>query len=340
MLTVNPVQAKELLVDCLKAKLVPMLTGSPGIGKSAIVKEIAAEYGLKVIDVRLSQSDPTDMNGFPHVDPETGKGTYLPMDIFPIESDPLPDGHNGWLLFLDEFNSASNAVQAAAYKVTLDRQIGKHSLHEKCVVMCAGNKRTDGAIVNRLSTAMQSRLVHLSLDVSFDNFIDYATEANLDHRITDYIKFKPESLYRFSPDHNDETYPCPRTWEFIHRLINKWDSIDIKKLPLLAGTIGEGAAREFLTFTRIYKSLPKMADIIRNPEGVEIAKDPSVLYALTGAVSNHFNKDNADALTKFVMRLPPEFGVVTFKDIRKRKPALTELPCVRQWIATNAAKFL
>ena len=243
-------------------------------------------------------------------------------------------------MFLDEFNSASNAVQAAAYKISLDRQIGMYDLHENCVVMCAGNKRTDGAIVNRLSTAMQSRLVHLNLDVSLENFLDYAAENNLDHRISDYIKFKPEALYRFSPDHDDTTYPCPRTWEFVHRLIKDWKDIKVTKLPLLAGTIGEGAAREFYTFTRIYKNLPKIQDIIRDPKEVPVSDEPSVLYALTGAISNHFNKDNAEVLTTFISRLPPEFGVVTFKDIRKRKPEITQLPCVRKWISSNASKFL
>jgi len=59
---VNINQARDMIVRCIKAKLVPMLAGSPAVGKSSIVKEIAREYGLKVIDVRLAQADPTDLN--------------------------------------------------------------------------------------------------------------------------------------------------------------------------------------------------------------------------------------------------------------------------------------
>jgi len=54
--------APTLLNDVLKAGLVPMMVGSPGIGKSDIVKTVAKENNLKVIDVRLSQCDPTDLN--------------------------------------------------------------------------------------------------------------------------------------------------------------------------------------------------------------------------------------------------------------------------------------
>lgn len=55
-------QATSMIKKYLQSRLVPMVTGSPGIGKSAIVHQIAQEFGLKVIDLRLSQCDPTDLN--------------------------------------------------------------------------------------------------------------------------------------------------------------------------------------------------------------------------------------------------------------------------------------
>ena len=109
---VTPSQATSMIAKYIQAKIVPMLTGSPGMGKSAIVKGIAKTYGLKVIDLRLSQCDPTDLMGFPSI--QGTRAGYLPMETFPLEGDPIPEGYNGWLLFLDEFNSASTAVQAAA----------------------------------------------------------------------------------------------------------------------------------------------------------------------------------------------------------------------------------
>lgn len=55
-------QAISMITGYIKAKLVPMLEGSPGSGKSQIIHQIANNYGLKVIDLRLSQCDPTDLN--------------------------------------------------------------------------------------------------------------------------------------------------------------------------------------------------------------------------------------------------------------------------------------
>ena len=109
---VTPSQATSMIAKYIQAKIVPMLTGSPGMGKSAIVKDIAKTYNLKLIDLRLSQCDPTDLMGFPSIQGQ--RAGYLPMETFPLEGDPIPEGYSGWLLFLDEFNSASIAVQAAA----------------------------------------------------------------------------------------------------------------------------------------------------------------------------------------------------------------------------------
>ena len=101
-----------MITAYIKAKLVPMLVGSPGCGKSQIIYKIAKEYNLKVIDLRLSQCDPTDLAGFPTI--ENHKADYVPMKHFPIEGDPIPHGYSGWLLFLDEATSAPPAIQAAA----------------------------------------------------------------------------------------------------------------------------------------------------------------------------------------------------------------------------------
>lgn len=59
---IKTIDAPRLIMRTLKAGLVPMLVSSPGMGKSDIILAIAEKYNLKVIDLRLSQSDPTDLN--------------------------------------------------------------------------------------------------------------------------------------------------------------------------------------------------------------------------------------------------------------------------------------
>ena len=98
--TVNPAQAVEFITEALFAGLVPMMAGSPGIGKSQIGKKIAKNLNLQMIDVRLSQMDSVDLNGLPHFTSD-GKAEFVPFDTFPTESTPLPEGKDGWLIFLN-----------------------------------------------------------------------------------------------------------------------------------------------------------------------------------------------------------------------------------------------
>lgn len=335
-------QAVRMITAAIKANVVPMLKGSPGTGKSQIVYQIAEAYNLKVIDIRLSQCDPTDLAGFPTI--IGGKADYVPMMHFPVVGDPLPkrtDGtlYAGWLLFLDESTSAPPAIQAAAYKLVLDRMVGSHHLHKNVAMVLAGNLETDGAIVHAMSTALQSRLLHLELIVCATEWNEHAVAMGWDHRITDAIKFKPGNLYTFSADHTDCTYACPRTWEFANRIIQVegMDSPDI--LPLLAGTISEGVAREFITFCKIYDSLPKPEEIASHPGTVKVPSEPSILFALTGSISHNINSDNAAAFMVFVCRLPEEFQVVCLREIIRKHKNLATHPEIRTWVANSAVKF-
>lgn len=325
-----------MIAKYIQAKIVPMLTGSPGMGKSAIVKDIAKTYGLKVIDLRLSQCDPVDLMGFPSI--QGTRAGYLPMETFPLEGDPIPEGYNGWLLFLDEFNSASTAVQAAGYKLILDRMVGLHHLHKHVAIVCAGNLETDGAIVNPMSTAMQSRLAHLELMPNANEWLDWAYENNIHRFITSYIKFKPGNLYAFSPDHTDKTYACSRTWEFANRVLEVAGTDDKDLLPMLAGVLSEGVAREFIGFTKIDKELPKISQIVQAPNSTPVPDEPSVLFALTGSISHHADKTNLEPLIAYVKRLPKEFQVVTLRETVRRRKELLSFPAMQEW-ASSANLF-
>ena len=327
-------QVIRLLRAYIEARIVPMIVGSPGVGKSDLVRQVAATYGLKLIDVRLAQCDPTDLMGLPSI--INGRAGYAPMNTFPIEGDKVPDGYNGWLIFLDELTSAPMAVQSASYKLILDRMVGQHPLHKNVVMVAAGNRAEDNAIVMDISTALQSRMAWIDMVVDKDDWLDWAMEHKMHHFITDYIKFKPSALYTFKPDHTDHTYACPRSWEFANRLMPLLnDKQDF--LPLLSGVISEGVAREFIGFTRVYKELPKIEAITSDPDTVHIPQEPSVLFALSGSLANHATKDNIGKLMKYIQRMPEEFQVVTLKETVRRDPSMLTHAATRDWLAKAGA---
>lgn len=325
----NVTEIKESTVKVLTAGLVPMILGSPGIGKSDIIRSIGNQFKLKVIDMRLSQLDPTDLCGFPTHD--GARMSYAPPKDIPLQDlDKIPDGYHGWLLFLDEFPSAPLAVQASAYKLVLDRMIGNHHIHKKCAIVCAGNGEADGAIVNRLSTPMQSRLVHLELEVDVRAWVHWATEAQLDHRAISYIEGRPEHLHLFDPNHNDKTFACPRTWEFASKLIKDQEPTPLLQ-KLLIGTLSAGVGHEFYSYMNYCSDLPNIKEIEARPDDMKIPNEPALLYAVSHMVAAYLTTANAARLIRYIDRLPLDFGVTAVRSALRRKKELLSIDEVRAW---------
>ncbi len=346
---VNTAKLPGMLSKCMEVDLVPFIKGPPAIGKSDIVKQIANEYNLLLVDFRLSQADTTDLNGLPGYTEDQMKATFKPMDTFPITTDPLPvraDGkpYDGWLLFLDELNSANLSVQAAAFKLILDRQVGKHDLHSHVRIIAAGNREIDKAITNRMSTPMQSRLAHFELEINQKAWLKWAGNFGIDYRIMSFIGFKPEILYNFKPDHNKETYASPRTWEFCSRLVKGEKTIGTDMIPLMAAVVDEVAAREFYTYAKIFKTLITVPQIIANPKKIEVPAEPGTLYALTGTLGYHMEGTNAEKLMEFIERIPIEFQILALQiaikrdqeETKRKGPKILSLPSVKTWVRENA----
>ena len=336
MFEVNAVELEECLTEDLKAGLTPMVSSSPGMGKSDIIRTIATKFKLKVIDFRVSQCEPVDMQGYPGV--LDGRMTFHIPEYFPIEGDTIPDDYDGWLLFLDEFNSGNKQTEAAAYKLILDREVYKYKLHSRCLIAAAGNLTTDRAIVNTQSTATTSRLTHYRMRVDHKVWVDWANSHEIDHRIISLIKFKPELLHRFDTSTSELTFPCPRTWEFASKVIINKATVDHITKTRLAGTVGEGAAVELATYSEIYQNLPTIEQILTNPKsGWRVPKEPSEQYAVTTMLAHNSTPDNINKIIIAINRLPVDFQVITFKDIYKRIPVLKGHPVITEWIAKNSS---
>ena len=337
VLRVTPAEAISNITMCMQTKLVPMLWGDPGIGKSDIYAQIAKKFKLKLIDVRLSQYDQTDMHGFPSV--AGRRSTYLPMDTFPLDDDEIPDGYSGWLILLDEFSSAPRAVLAAAYKFILDRMVGNRNLHPNAIIGCAGNLMTSGAIVNNIGTASQTRLVHFELKVSPAEWELWASAHKLAHEVISYIHATPTKLQVFDPEHNDKTFACPRSWEFASRIMLYKKMPLRNKRPALAGTIGQGIAYEFLTYCEVYGHIPTYEQIRLNPSTIEITDEPSMLAALAGSVGAHLTVADLPQVMKYIDRLPMEFQLFSLRDACKRNPLMVKEKEISKWLTVNSMEL-
>jgi MoxR-like ATPase len=141
--------------------------GSPGVGKSSVVRQAADALGLDLVDLRVTLLDPVDLRGRPRLADDSC--VWVPPAF-------LPRGGAG-VLFLDELAQAPPLVQAACLQLTLDRRLGEYALPDGWSVVAAGNRAEDRAGGHRPITPLLNRFVHLDLEVDAEEWQRWAATA-------------------------------------------------------------------------------------------------------------------------------------------------------------------
>lgn len=309
-----------------------MLWGSGGVGKSSIVRQVADEMGMALLDVRLNLKEPVDFSGVPHVIGDTTH--WAKPDFLPQEE---RDGKRG-ILFLDEVPNAPKATQAACYGLTLDRFIGNYTLPDGWSIVLAGNRMSDRGGTIEMPAPLKNRLAHYELEPNLDDWVVWAAKNDLEPMIIAFLRFRANLLFQFEPEHN--AYPTPRTWAMLDKRFKNGIS-RADELYAVQSLVGEGAAGEFMTFKNTFESMPDLDEIIANPKKAEVPDDdPATMYAVAGALAAKATKKNFAAIAEYTGRIPPEFQVILIREAVTRKPELGETDTFNKWAADNANVIL
>lgn len=339
LLKVNTLQASKLIEKTLNAGLCPIITSSPGLGKSDIIRALAKKMGLYLIDIRLAQCEPSDLSGIPNFIQHNGKTRveFIPSVMFPLEGDALPlkeDGapYNGWLLFFDELLDAPMQVQSASYKVILDRMIGNFPLHEKVMMVGAGNKIDDGACATETSTALKSRMVWMELEMNAKAWITWAKDAEVNPSIIGFIEYEEKHLYNFSADHEGFTFACPRTWSMASRIMKQYTQEEYASYDFqvhMQGTVGN-AHHDFGSFLSCFDKLPTKEQIVRDPMGCHKVVDGE-RFALKTLIARWADDKSIENILKYISRLDKDTQVLLFREIRDNNKPLMSNKYVTEW---------
>lgn len=313
-----------------------MLWGAPGVGKSDAIKQIAntlAETTKRephVTDVRLLLYNPVDLRGIPTADENKEFAKWLKPHIF--QMDASADVVN--FLVLDEITAAPQSVQAAAYQIVLDRQIGEHKLPDNCVIIAAGNRITDKSVAYSMPKALCNRMTHINIEPNLDAWKEWAINKGVDARIIGFLNYKPNALFDFDPASQDQAYPTPRTWEMVDNYIKITDKMKVVR-PLIEGTIGVGATAEFVAFCKTYGQLPDVKDILTG-KYKEYPTAPDVNYALQAAIVNYCHSKKVTEtelknLISYAKDMQAEFAILTIRDLLAKKDFTRRMIEIPEW---------
>ncbi len=293
-----------------------MLWGSPGIGKSDLVRQLAEDLDRIFVDVRLSTIDPVDLRGLPMINVEEQLTNWLPPSFLPnVQSEP-------GILFLDEINAAPPMLQASAYQLILDRKLGEYQIPEDWLVIAAGNKLSDRSVTHRMPSALSNRFSHFEIIVSKEEWFQWAWQNNIDPFIISFLRFHPQLLFDFNPQNNKLAFPTPRSWSFasVYRPIR--DENPDLYFKGVQSCVGYSATKQLMAFSK-NKDMLIDPEIILSGKDYSLPNDPGVHYVMMGAliqsllsnlssdrITNYFEYANSFENTSF-----SDYGVVIVKEL-------------------------
>lgn len=330
------------------------LWGPPGVGKSQLVKQIAKkldqekfgkvrsalrasaqkflgrnQFGL--IDIRLSLRDPVDMRGLPMIDPKTGTTRWLtPAELPQVER----DGECG-ILFLDEANHASLAMQAVAMGLVLDRRAGEYILPDGWIPIAAGNRMIDRAAAQRTGTALDNRFAHYEVMPDLECWVEHANAVGTHPMFVACMRWKKgELLHRMPKDPNDHAFPTPRS---ITEAAKYADAPEGIRQSLFAALVGAGCAAEIEGFCQMWSRLPDMDQIVSDPKKAKLPdpNEPSVSYSVSTSLARIANRRNFENILTYAGRMQKEFEVLTVVDSVRRDESLMRTSAFITWATDN-----
>jgi hypothetical protein len=269
--TLTQKQLTDFLLNVAVVRPV-FIWGPPGIGKSALVQRFAAEVGIPCVSLLGSQLAPEDIIGVPQI--VDGCSRFCP----PV-SIARP---NPYCLFLDELNACSQEVQKAFYSLIHERRIGEYVLPAGSVVIGAGNRTQDNAIVKPMSSALINRMIHVHLRVSHRDWLEWAGASNIHPLVLQYIQNRPDHLWMQPPRH-EETFSSPRSWHMLSDALHEYgDGLTEEILQVLAfGCLSSEHAGQFKAFNKQLRTKYKLKAILDGDLGWPAEPgDRDILYFL------------------------------------------------------------
>jgi len=232
-----------------------MLWGTRGVGKSSIVRQVAAHFGVPLVDLRLTTIEPVDIRGAIYADDQLHKTVWFPPEFL-----PPPDQPDG-ILFLDELTAADQRLQISAYSLILDRRVGNYRLPDGWQVIAAGNASFHGAVSHDMGTALADRMFHFNVQTVVEAFLAHALAMGFAPEVMAYLRVRPDKLDDTQVQlQNDHLIGAsPRGWEDVSSVLKSGLSEGARRV-FVQGRIGAANAAEFFG---VLRELSAGADVVR-----------------------------------------------------------------------------
>lgn len=303
-----------------------MVESSPGMGKTQIPQQVAAEMKIGCIVIHCPLSQPEDY-GLPMPSADKKSVTFLiPSGKFPFVGSNFPERG---ILVMDEISQCNPDQQKIIANFIHERELHGQKLMPGWTIVCTGNRASDRAGATRLLSHLRDRVTSMGLEVSLDEWTQWALSNNVKTEVIAFLRYRPELLNSF--DASREKNSTPRAW--VNGVSTSLGlTAKESEFEVFSGDVGEGPASEFLGFLKIFRNLPSPDSVLLAPKTAPVPTDPATLYALCGALAHKADEKNFDRAMTYVGRIErKEFHVLFVKMSLAKNPEVANTKAYIAW---------
>ncbi len=238
------------------------MLGAPGIGKTAIMEQIASELNIGLVSYSMTHHTRQSALGLPFIvkknygGKEYSVSEYTMSEIIASVYDTIETtGFSEGILFLDEINCVSETLAPAMLQFLQYKTFGRHRVPDGWIVVTAGNPPEYNNSVREFDIVTWDRLKRLDVEADFEAWKEYAYSKGTHAAITTYLEIKKDDFYKIESTVDGKSFVTARGWS---------DLSDIMKLyEQLGFPVNEKLIGQYLKNPKIAKNFAVYYDLFR-----------------------------------------------------------------------------
>jgi hypothetical protein len=236
------------------------LMGPPGIGKTAIMEQIAAELGVGLVSYSMTHHTRQSALGLPFIEKKLYGGKeynvseYTMSEIIASVYDMMEEsGLKEGILFLDEINCVSETLSPAILQFLQYKIFGRHRVPNGWIVVTAGNPPEYNDSVREFDIVTWDRLKRIDVEPDYDVWKEYAYQKGVHAAITTYLDIKKGNFYKVETTVDSKSFVTARGWSDLSDMILLYEQHGI--------TVDEKLVEQYLQNKKIAKDFATYYDL-------------------------------------------------------------------------------